>query len=147
MLWKNIEPSLFIVRKLMRFRRRVISGSRELFSLQVADDGELYEIIQKWAENIVIGFARMNGRTVGFVGNQPLKQAGIIILCLFSPCLINHSVKECGRGGGGLGLRCQYRVLFFSNHTHPLLATPYPFPLDSLKQRLAFFLFFVSKRL
>ena len=30
----------------------------------------------KWAENIVIAFARMNGKTVGFVGNQPLKQAG-----------------------------------------------------------------------
>ena len=81
----------------MRVRRRVISGSRELFSLQVADDGELFEIMPKWAENIVIGFARMNGRTVGFVGNQPLKQAGII-LCLFSSCLINHSVKGCGRG-------------------------------------------------
>lgn len=43
---------------------------------QVADDGELFEIMPKWAENIVIGFARMNGKTVGFVGNQPLKQAG-----------------------------------------------------------------------
>ena len=43
----------------------------------VADDGEFYEIMPKWAENIVIGFGRMNGRTVGFVGNQPLKQAGI----------------------------------------------------------------------
>ena len=42
----------------------------------VADDGEFYEIMPKWAENIVIGFGRMNGRTVGFVGNQPLKQAG-----------------------------------------------------------------------
>lgn len=44
----------------------------------VADDGELFEIMPKWAENIVIGFARMNGRTVGFVGNQPLKQAGCL---------------------------------------------------------------------
>ena len=127
MLWKNIEPSLFIVRKLMRFRRRVISGSRELFSLQVADDGELFEIMPKWAENIVIGFARMNGRTVGFVGNQPLKQAGIIILCLFSPCLINHSVKGCGRGRGGLGLRCQYRVLFFQIIPIPFWQPPTPF--------------------
>lgn len=44
----------------------------------VADDGEVFEIMPHWAENIVIGFARMNGRTVGFVGNQPLKQAGCL---------------------------------------------------------------------
>jgi len=44
----------------------------------IADDGEIFEIMPKWAENIVIGFARMNGRTVGFVGNQPLKQAGCL---------------------------------------------------------------------
>ena len=84
-MWKNIEPSLFIVRKV---RRRVTSDSRVLFSLQVADDGELFEIMPKWAGNIVIGFARMNGRTVGFVGNQPLKQAGIV-LYLFTSCFIN----------------------------------------------------------
>lgn len=44
----------------------------------IADDGEFFEIMPKWAENIVIGFARMNGRTVGIVGNQPLKQAGCL---------------------------------------------------------------------
>jgi len=44
----------------------------------VADNNELFEIMPKWAENIVIGFARMNGKTVGFVGNQPLKQAGCL---------------------------------------------------------------------
>ncbi|XP_065643603.1 propionyl-CoA carboxylase beta chain, mitochondrial isoform X2 [Hydra vulgaris] len=51
----------------------------------VADNGEFFEIQPKWAENIIIAFARMNGKTVGFVGNQPLKQAG---------CLdINASIK------------------------------------------------------
>lgn len=44
----------------------------------VADDNEIFEIMPKWAENIVIGFARMDGKTVGFVGNQPLKQAGCL---------------------------------------------------------------------
>ena len=38
-----------------------------------------------YAKNIVVGFARMNGETVGIVGNQPLVAAG---------CLdINASVK------------------------------------------------------
>lgn len=49
-----------------------------LFYCKVADEGEIFEIMPKWAENIVIGFARVNGRTVGFVGNQPLKQAGCL---------------------------------------------------------------------
>lgn len=52
------------------------------FILKVADDNEIFEIMPKWAENIVIGFARMDGKTVGFVGNQPLKQAGMISLLL-----------------------------------------------------------------
>lgn len=90
----------------------MISGSRVLFSLQVADDGELFEIMPKWAENIVIGFARMNGRTVGFVGNQPLKQAGII-LYLFSSCLTNHSVKECV---GTVSVPCSF---FFKSYVSP----------------------------
>ena len=110
----------------MRIRRQVISGSRVLFSLQVADDGELFEIMPKWAENIVIGFARMNGRTVGFVGNQPLKQAGII-LCPFSSCLTNHCIKGCV---GTVSVPCS----FFSSHTYHLLTTPSSFPLGSLKQ-------------
>lgn len=110
----------------MSIRRQVISGSRVLFSLQVADDGELFEIMPKWAENIVIGFARMNGRTVGFVGNQPLKQAGII-LYPFSSCLTNHSIKGCV---GTVSVPCS----FFSSHTYPLLTTPLSFPLGSLKQ-------------
>ncbi|XP_057302431.1 propionyl-CoA carboxylase beta chain, mitochondrial-like [Hydractinia symbiolongicarpus] len=44
----------------------------------LADDGELFEIMPKWAENIITAFARMNGKTIGFVGNQPLKQAGCL---------------------------------------------------------------------
>ena len=39
------------------------------------------------AQNIVVGFARMNGSTVGIVGNQPMELAG---------CLdIDSSVKVC----------------------------------------------------
>ena len=43
-----------------------------------------FEIMQNYAKNIIIGFARMNGRTVGMVANQPKVAAGkklISILC------------------------------------------------------------------
>ena len=52
---------------------------------KVADDGEFFEIQPNYAQNIVIGFTRLNGSTIGVVGNQPLVLAG---------CLdINASIK------------------------------------------------------
>ena len=43
---------------------------------KVADDGDFYEIQPDFAGNIVIGFGRIDGDTVGFVANQPLVLAG-----------------------------------------------------------------------
>ncbi|ELU15042.1 hypothetical protein CAPTEDRAFT_170203 [Capitella teleta] len=51
----------------------------------VVDEAEFFEIHAQYAKNIIVGFGRMNGRTVGIVGNQPKVAAG---------CLdINASVK------------------------------------------------------
>lgn len=51
----------------------------------VVDEGIIFEIMPDAAKNIVVGFSRMNGRTVGVVANQPMELAG---------CLdINASVK------------------------------------------------------
>ncbi|MDP4282042.1 MAG: acyl-CoA carboxylase subunit beta [Bacteroidota bacterium] len=44
----------------------------------LVDDSEFFEIHQLWAQNIVIGFARLDGKTVGFVANQPLILAGVL---------------------------------------------------------------------
>jgi acetyl-CoA carboxylase carboxyltransferase component len=44
----------------------------------VVDDGEFLEYAQHWARNIVCGFARVEGRTVGIVGNQPMHLAGVL---------------------------------------------------------------------
>lgn len=44
----------------------------------VTDDSEFLEIQEKFAANIVIGFGRLNGETVGFVANQPLVLAGVL---------------------------------------------------------------------
>ncbi|KAF7273429.1 propionyl-CoA carboxylase beta chain, mitochondrial-like [Rhynchophorus ferrugineus] len=51
----------------------------------IVDEREFFQIMPKYAKNIIVGFARMNGRTVGIVANQPKVAAG---------CLdINASVK------------------------------------------------------
>ncbi|MDY0285967.1 MAG: acyl-CoA carboxylase subunit beta [Bacteroidales bacterium] len=44
----------------------------------ISDNSEFMEIMEKFASNIVIGFARMAGNTVGFVANQPLVLAGVL---------------------------------------------------------------------
>jgi acetyl-CoA carboxylase carboxyltransferase component len=44
--------------------------------LRVVDDGNFLEILPKFARNIIIGFSRLDGRTVGIVANQPLVLAG-----------------------------------------------------------------------
>jgi acetyl-CoA carboxylase carboxyltransferase component len=45
---------------------------------EVLDDGELLEYFPHWAKSIVCGFGRLNGQTVGVVGNQPMVLAGVL---------------------------------------------------------------------
>lgn len=45
---------------------------------KVTDDGDFFEIHADYAENIVVGFARMNGNSVGIVANQPNSLAGVL---------------------------------------------------------------------
>jgi len=45
---------------------------------RVVDDGYFFEIAEQFARNIVIGFARMGGATVGIVANQPAHLAGCL---------------------------------------------------------------------
>jgi propionyl-CoA carboxylase beta chain len=46
--------------------------------LKVADDGDFFELSEAFAKNIVTGFGRIAGRTVGFVANQPMVLAGVL---------------------------------------------------------------------
>src|SRR5690348_16401130 len=52
---------------------------------RVVDGGEFFEVHEHWAKNIVVGFARMDGRSIGIVANQPAFLAGVLD--------INSSVK------------------------------------------------------
>ncbi len=44
----------------------------------IVDDGRFFEVHELWAENIVVGFARLNGYVIGIVANQPMVLAGCI---------------------------------------------------------------------
>ncbi|MBC8487670.1 MAG: acyl-CoA carboxylase subunit beta [Bacteroidetes bacterium] len=44
----------------------------------ICDDSEFFEIQEHFAANIIIGFARISGQTIGFVANQPLVLAGVL---------------------------------------------------------------------
>ncbi len=46
--------------------------------LKVADEGDFFEIQESFAKNIVCGFGRIEGATVGFVANQPMVLAGVL---------------------------------------------------------------------
>jgi propionyl-CoA carboxylase beta chain len=46
--------------------------------LKVVDEADFFEIQEAFAKNIVTGFARMEGRTVGIVANQPMVLAGVL---------------------------------------------------------------------
>ncbi|GFE48462.1 propionyl-CoA carboxylase beta chain [Roseobacter cerasinus] len=46
--------------------------------LKLADEGDFYEIQEDFARNIITGFIRLEGRTVGVVANQPMVLAGCL---------------------------------------------------------------------
>ena len=56
--------------------------------LEIVDDGEFFEIHKDFAQNILVGFARINGCPIGIVANQPLVLAG---------CLDSNSSRKAAR--------------------------------------------------
>ena len=46
--------------------------------LKLSDEGDFFEIQKEFAANIVTGFIRLEGRTIGVVANQPLVLAGVL---------------------------------------------------------------------
>ncbi len=52
---------------------------------RVVDHGDFFEVHKDFADNMVVGFARLNGRSIGIVANQPASLAGVLD--------INSSVK------------------------------------------------------
>ena len=44
----------------------------------IVDEGRFYEIQEHYAQNIVVGFARLGGHSIGIVANQPMVLAGVL---------------------------------------------------------------------
>ncbi|HOE39091.1 MAG: acyl-CoA carboxylase subunit beta [Bacteroidota bacterium] len=44
----------------------------------ITDNSDFVEVMEKFAQNMVIGYGRIGGKTVGFVANQPLYLAGVL---------------------------------------------------------------------
>jgi len=71
---ERIEPSLDT---LVPANANTPYDMKELI-LKLGDEGDFYEIQAEFAKNIITGFIRMEGRTVGVVANQPMVLAGCL---------------------------------------------------------------------
>ncbi|MHA1930690.1 MAG: acyl-CoA carboxylase subunit beta, partial [Candidatus Thorarchaeota archaeon] len=60
---------------------------------KVADDGTFFEVHEHWAKNMIVGFARFDGRSVGIVGNQPAHLAGTLDINASDKC--SRFVRFC----------------------------------------------------
>ncbi len=59
----------------------------------IADKGEFVEVHELFAENIIVGFARLGGRSIGIVANQPMYLAGA--LDINSSCKAARFIRFC----------------------------------------------------
>jgi acetyl-CoA carboxylase carboxyltransferase component len=50
----------------------------KLLIAQLVDDGSLLEIQPRWAKELIVGFARLGGRAIGIVANQPKHKGGVL---------------------------------------------------------------------
>lgn len=64
---------------------------------RIVDEGDFFELQPDYAKNIIIGFGRMEGRTVGFVANQPMYLAGC--LDINASCKAARFIRFCDAFG------------------------------------------------
>jgi len=85
--WNNTEKSEKTIpvppKRAYNIKRIVPEDPRLPYDIRdviraIVDDSEFFEVQEYWAANIVIGFGRLNGESVGFVCNQPLVLAGVL---------------------------------------------------------------------
>ena len=85
--WSNTEKSLRTApkppKKSFDITNIVPDDPRQPYDVRdviraIVDDSDFLEVQEMWAGNIVIGFGKLGGETVGFVCNQPLVLAGVL---------------------------------------------------------------------
>lgn len=85
--WNNVEKapvkkpappkSAYDIAKIVPVDSRKPYDVRDVVKA-ICDDSEFFEVQADFAQNIVVGFARLNGETIGVIGNQPLVLAGVL---------------------------------------------------------------------
>lgn len=63
--------------------RHLPGAARQVYDVRavigdIVDDGRMLEVAPRWARNLVTGFARIEGRAVGIVANQPRRFGGVL---------------------------------------------------------------------
>jgi acetyl-CoA carboxylase carboxyltransferase component len=86
--WNNQRKAAAFPKKTPKLRQYRIdhiipTDPREPYDVRdviraISDDSDFFEVMELFAANMVIGFGRLNGETVGFVANQPLVLAGVL---------------------------------------------------------------------
>jgi len=46
----------------------------------LADEGSFFEVHDRWAKEVIVGFARLDGRAIGIVANQPKQKGGVLFV-------------------------------------------------------------------
>ncbi len=85
--WNNTQKAVTIKakepKKSYKIDEIVPSDPKQPYDIKnvikaVTDSSDFFEVHENWAKNIVIGFGRLKGETVGFVANQPIVLAGVL---------------------------------------------------------------------
>ena len=76
-IWSGVEPPVGDPAEPVPAERRRVYDIRDVCRA-IVDGGELLELSPRWARNMVTGLARIEGRPVGIVANQPRRLAGVI---------------------------------------------------------------------
>ena len=72
----------------------------------IVDNGEFLEVHKDFAKNIIVGFARFNGQSVGVVANQPQYMAGVLDVQRFAQgCTLRALLRRVQHSSGDTGRR------------------------------------------
>jgi len=77
---ENVDP---VDRDCSELDSIIPKSSREIYNVKkilnvVVDKGSFFEVHKNWSKNIVVGFARLGGYSVGIIANQPAMMAGVL---------------------------------------------------------------------
>jgi acetyl-CoA carboxylase carboxyltransferase component len=94
--WRPADPPGYRCDETVPDQERMVYDVRDVIR-GIVDGGRLLEWAPRWARNMVCGFARLDGRSVGIVANQPKHLGGV--LCADSGAKAARFVRTCNAFG------------------------------------------------